>query len=300
MSDRNPLTNSDGAGRLSPEAAYEAVRAEIHAVPDTHELPVNVDVMAAVTLVLGVAPELKALRAEVQELPHFDLARFDKIEQYALALSHVHAVHRSTLPTKTSVAELGTEVTDLRDRLYADALSVAGHKLLDGERLQQCKKAQGYRAAATDVFTIVALFKEHWPKLESRTPVTRALLDQASNRAVELISAVGVREQGPVDTAQATRLRQKAFRLFADAYEDARRAVTFLRWRMGDADDIAPSFWGPRGARRKSAEEEAAQPEAETPAAAAPRPGRSPIDEDAPLPMQNSLGIPLKNPLSND
>jgi hypothetical protein len=299
MNDGDRSTMGDVVGRLSPEAAHEALRAEIQAVPDTHALPINVDVMAAVMVVLGVVPELRALRAEVQELPRFDVARFDKLEQYALALSHTHAVHRSSLPSKISVVDLGTEVTELRDRLYADALSVAGHKLMDAERLQECKKAQGYRAAATDIFTIVALFKEHWAKLESRTPVTRELLDDAASRATELISAIGVREQAPVDTGQAARLRQKAFRLFADAYEDARRAVTYLRWHMGDADDIAPSFYGPRGARRRPAEE-APEQESETPAAAAAAArAREPADDNAPLPMENNLGIPLTNPLSS-
>lgn len=297
MSDAPQRASSETFSRLSPEAAYDALRAEIHAVPDTHDLPINVDVMAAVTLVLGVAPELKAMRAEMQELPRFDIARFDKLEQYALALSHMHAMHRSTLPSRTSVVDLGTEVTELRDRLYTDTMSLAGHDLVDGERLKECKKAQGYRAAATDIFTIVAVLKEHLPKLEGRTPVTRELLDEAARRAVELISAVGVREQGPADTGQAARLRQKAFRLFADAYDDARRAVTYLRWRMGDADDIAPSFWGPRGQRRKSAEEEA--PAAEP----APPSGQSrakSAEEGEPLPMENSLGIPLTNPLTSN
>lgn len=69
--------------------------------------------VGTVTLVLGVLPELRALRAQIaDELPRFGLERFDKLEQYTLALNHANALHRSTLPTRANMAELGAELVE--------------------------------------------------------------------------------------------------------------------------------------------------------------------------------------------
>ena len=118
---------------------------------------------------------------------------------------------------------------------------------MDGQRLAELKKVPGYRALASDVLALVALFKQHWSVLENKTPVTLAALNDAGNRAVELLAAVGMREQGPIPTGEAARLRQKAYTLFVRAYEDTRRAVVYLRAADGDADEIAPSLYAGRG-----------------------------------------------------
>lgn len=176
------------------------VNARAFAVPDDELLPINVDVVGTVTLVLGVLPALRGLRAQItEELPRFDLARFDKLEQYALALNHAHAVHRSTLPNKRNVAELNSELAEICDRLFADAMSLSNYRLVDGARPKECKTSPSYRATATDVFTIVTVFKEVWPRIEGRTPVTLPALAEAGNKALDLLAAVGVRDQGTGD-----------------------------------------------------------------------------------------------------
>src|SRR3954469_9292474 len=50
-------------------------------------------------------------------------------------------------------------------------------------------------------------------------------VSHAGNRALELLSALGERDQAPLDMNAAARLKQKAFSLFVAAYEDARRAI---------------------------------------------------------------------------
>jgi hypothetical protein len=293
MAEANTTGSGVGTGFLA-EAAYLELANEINAVPEEDELPINVDLISAVTQVLGVLPELKALRPELEgELRRFDLQRFDKLEKYALALGHAHALHRSTLPEKGTVTELGNAVTALRDRLLADAHTLAGYDLLNAERLRDCKKANGYRAAAGDLFTIVTVLKEHWPKIEGKTPLTKAALDDAGNRAVELLSAVGVREQGPVDAGRAMHLRQKAFRLFVDAYEDARRAIAYIRAPYRDAEEITPSFWGPRGPRRRVEEPVASEP----PLPPHPDDAKAEARE---LHMTNPTGLPVTKPFTDN
>ena len=61
-----------------------------------------------------------------------------------------------------------------------------------------------------------------------------------------MISAVGDREQTPTQIDAADR-RQRAFSLFVKAYDQARRAIQYVRWEQGDADSIAPSLYSGRG-----------------------------------------------------
>jgi hypothetical protein len=279
---------------LPTEEAFEATLPEMTALGVEELTPINIDVVGAVTTVLGCLAKLGALRSEIQtHLPTFDLERFDKLKQYALALNHANAIHRGTLAQRGTLAELGSELAEVRDRLIDDAESLGNHGWMDGERLKECKKAPGYRAIATDVFTLVALFKEHWAKVEARTPVTLAFLQQAGNRALELLAAVGSKEQAPVTVNDAQRARQQAYTLFARAYEDARRATLYLRTKEGEADAIAPSLYAGRGGRGNTAAspepsgvEEAAKPSA-APASDAPLP---------PIKINNPHNLPIDSP----
>ena len=64
--------------------------------------------------------------------------------------------------------------------------------------------------------------------------------------------AAGLREQGPAVVQDVARIRDQAFTLMMRAYDEVRRAVTFLRWQQGDADTIAPSLYAGRGGRGKA------------------------------------------------
>jgi hypothetical protein len=296
MAQPNVFPSAEPGAELPTEAAYAAVLPEILGVDDDDLTPINIDVVSAITTVLGVAPELKALRSQIEaELPRFDLARFDKLERYALALSHANTLHRSTLPSRANIAELGDELSVIRDRLLATAASLVAHQLVDGQRLAELKKVPGYRALASDVLALVALFKQHWSVLENKTPVTLAALNDAGNRAVELLAAVGLREQGPISTGEAARLRQKAYTLFLRAYEDTRRAVVYLRAAEGDADEIAPSLYAGRGGSRRRPSDGEAPPTGKAPS----EPPASGVEPTEDIDVDNSAGLPVTKPFTN-
>jgi hypothetical protein len=278
--------------QLPTEVAYAATLPEIMALPDDRAVNVNIDVVSGVTSLLGMLPELRSLRPQIQdELPKFDIERFDKLQQYALALSHANTVHRGTFSPKGSIADLGNELTAVRDRLYTTAQALVSFGLMEASQIKECKKASGYRPTAADVLMLVEAFKEKWPNIEGKVPVTLPALHDAGNRALELLNAVGLKEQAPVSSSEASLLRQKAFGLFLRAYEDARRAVTYLRHYAGDADEIMPSLYAGRGGRRPR-EDGTDEPEP----AVTPLPPGSQIPSPA---IDNSDGLPVTSPFTN-
>jgi len=69
------------------DEAYARVEPELAKLVPDELVQLNLDVSAALQTILGVLPEAKALRERIiKELPSFDIASFDRLEDYALAL----------------------------------------------------------------------------------------------------------------------------------------------------------------------------------------------------------------------
>lgn len=295
-----PTSDALDANLLLPtEAAYQQVLAEIQAIPEQELITVNIDVMAAVTTVTGALPEIRALRTEIEaNLLNFDLAQFDKLELYTLALNHAHSRYRSASMPKENVTDLAGELTLAREQLFANASSLANLRLLDGERLKNVKSGLGYRALASDVLTLCTVFRDDWTRVEGKTPYTPAELHRLGTQALQLVSVLGSREQAPGTPQEAILLRQQAFTLFLRAYENARRAVHYLRGKSVEAESIAPSLYSSRTGRRRETDEAAPAVAGEastgsgSPASASPSPARS-------LVIDNAAGLPVDNPFTN-
>jgi hypothetical protein len=100
---------------------------------------------------------------------------------------------------------------------------------------------------AFDLLALVAMFREKWSVLDGRTLIQLAeLKDYALLLADRLISAVGEREQTPVQAVDAAERRQRAFSLFVKAYDQARRAIQYVRWE--EATSIRSRLRCTRGA----------------------------------------------------
>lgn len=279
--------------RIPAEDAFRALLPEMDALAEAELMIPTVDIMSAVSVVLGAWPRLLALRPEIERhLPLFNLARFDQLEQYAKALHHANALFRMATTPKHTLADRASELTVIRDRLLTDAQSLANYGLLDPESLKQCKTAPGYKALASDIAVLLTVFKERWLSIKQRTPVTVELLNDANDRAEELLEAVAVRDQAPVTAGEASERRRRAFTIFARAYKDAQRAVAYLRADFDDAEEIAPSIFTNRPKRRADEDDDApesGEPSAqESPAAASN--GKASISVDP-------NGLPITPPL---
>src|SRR5690349_4844390 len=93
-------------------AGFQRVEAEIGQVQERDIVTVNLDIPVAVTIVLGSLPEIRALRAELAELKGFDIARFDKLRDYTLAVGHAHAMFRAANGPSDTLTELAEEVAE--------------------------------------------------------------------------------------------------------------------------------------------------------------------------------------------
>lgn len=88
------------------------------------------------------------------------------------------------------------------------------------------------------------------------------MLNDANDRAEELLEAVAVKDRAPVTEREAGERRRRAFSIFARAYRDAQRAVAYLRPDEDEAEELAPSIFTKKASRRRGEAEEGSSAEA--------------------------------------
>lgn len=235
------------------QAAYEKTTADRDSLRTVDLLPINMDVQAAFDTVIGALPRVKVLRTEiVAALPSFDVTWLDWLETYALALSYVNAVlQSSSIPTE-ELPRLAVRATKLRDKLFADASALAQRGLLDHRHLNELRGGSGYDNVALDLFVLVGVMRERWSEIAKRGHTGLAEILEAEQLASRIRRSHAARAEQSLTMAAAREGRLRAFTLLVRAYDQTRRAVTYVRWNAGDADKFVPplSAWTRRESPR--------------------------------------------------
>ncbi len=264
-------TSSATAASPSPDGfatrfseAFARRKDAIAAVPNDALIQVNLDVPTLVTTMLASIPRIVSYRGAMQALlSDFDPAVVDRLEDDVLALGEAHMAWTTAATAGESLPELTAEAMRRRDSLYVHAQALAEGGLISQTTIDEVKANGGYRGVAFELLGICRLLREGWPTFVGKTSVTPA--DIADGQAIgdRLVRAITERQASPKVVAAAALTRQRAFKCFADDYDQIRRAMGALRWREGDADTIAPSMYPgrPSGSRR-SAKSDAAAPAA--------------------------------------
>lgn len=235
------------------QSAYEKTAADRDALRTVDLLPINMDVQAAFDTVIGALPRLKLLRGDiVAALPSFDVTWLDWLEMYALALSYVNAMlQSSSIPTE-ELPRLALRATKLRDKLFADASLLAQRGMLDHRQLSELRGGSGYENVAVDLFVLVRIMRERWSEVAGKGQTGLAEILEAEQLASRIRRSHAARAEQSTTMAAAREGRLRAFTLLVRAYDQTRRAVTYVRWNAGDADKLAPplSVWARREAPR--------------------------------------------------
>jgi hypothetical protein len=182
------------------------------------------------------------------------MGHFDKLESYALGAWYAYLLALPPASPSNPVQPLLEKASALRLILLillSDAEALAARGLLDLDSVQTLRAGKGNLDIANDLVALSALMSASWSKIESKTAATAEEVHSAGDLGPLLIAALGAREHGTTVTpAEAADRKLRAFTLFTTAYDQVRRAVSFLRWNEGDADSLAPSLYRGRGGSR--------------------------------------------------
>jgi len=252
------------------QQAYAKHVARFSALGPSELTTINLDVPSMYMMATGTLNRLGVQRAEVLALPGIDKELVEHVDEYLLALGHAQALYLAASTPPAAIPELYEELLSLRTVLLADTTALVTRALMPGDKLADLRGPTSHAATAFDVLALSAILRAHWAQIEGKTALSLAELDRAESAADRLLTAVGERAAADEEAAAASRARQSAFTLFVRAYDELRRGIVYLRWRTGDADDIAPSLYAGRSRRRKGSDDPSEAPEPPAGAEAGP------------------------------
>jgi hypothetical protein len=259
------------------EEPYNAIQSELKELSPAELLTITIDIPAAVTTVLGVQPEVLAFQERIAKLPEFNVELPAKLGTYAMALAHAHTLYSMASAPASSIKPLSDEGTALRETLFADASALVQRKLMDGNQLKDLKGPVGYKNLAFDLQILVQAFRNSAETVQGKCATQPGELRRAEEIAAALLKLVGIQEQGPANVAVASDVRSRAFTLFVNAYDEIRRAVSYLRWKEDDVDNIAPSLYAGRASSKKKTDVPAPTPPAPAPTVPPAPAGTAPV-----------------------
>jgi len=265
-------------GEIFFEEPYNQLLPRFKALAPSELIQVNADIPAAATRVLGVQRALLELKDRLaRELPEFDQELPDKLNLYALAVVHAHSLYMMAISPADALQPMVDEGTKLHATLLADAGALVQRNLVDGQQLRDLNGTSGYKNLALDLHILAQFFRNGAAAIKGKCATQPAEIQRAEQISATIFEVIGLRERSAATVAAASDMRNRAFTVFVNVYDDVQRAVTYLRWREGDANHIAPSLYAVRSAAKKKPTPPAHVPPTREPALAAP-PSNSPTN----------------------
>jgi hypothetical protein len=237
------LKNSSLANEILFEEHYTKLLAEAQALPADDVQKVNLDAENAVTTALAVVPVLQRFRENiVTNLKDFNSERFDHLEDYPKAFSVSNSRYLAATNPPDALPDEYEAGQKLRELLHADVTNLIARGLIHSNALKDYTGLVGFRNVGMELQLLALILKDHWQSVQGRCGTDLAELENALKLAQRLQRGAGEREFNPAIVAEYADIRNRLFTLFIRAYDDARRAIAYLRWEEGDADEIAPSL----------------------------------------------------------
>lgn len=250
--------------------AYKRVEPAILALPLDDVGRVTADPVHASSIALGALSNLQQLRPEFEKISDGGVAirALDGLEDYALA-SFFSQLQASAEVSQKELMALLERARPVRENLLKVAEALVGFDIFPEKAVSSIREGAGHLDLAKDLVALSTLFTSNWSLVENNVPFGPELVEEASSIGPQLLRAVGSKEVGEVRKDPSfdwPALRDRAFRLLVNCYEDLRRATAYVRWFEGDAKDFTPTLHSRAMPRRKSNKTDADElPEAEQP-----------------------------------
>ena len=254
------------------EAAFKRLEPDAMALTEEQFAPMNVDVIGATSIILGVTGRIRPFRERIAKLPEFDIRHVDQLEDRAKAAWFVFVTHLPE-PEPKDFEAMFAECRDLRAAMlvWADPLVFSNH--FDRTSVDAIKAGSGNKDIPSDVVALVSLYRSKWDTVRSICGVTEAQLDRGAAIAPVVFATLARREYRATASQTDGGQRVRRFWTLADrSYAQCRRAIDYLESDSGGANSLLPSL------RRN------AGPGTRGPSPVEPVPAPSPVTPPAPAP----------------
>lgn len=232
--------------------SYERVVKDIDAVPDDALSPVNLDLLSAASVSIGVSGAIAAYRPGIAKLFDTDVRCVDLLPDVAKATWYLCITNFQPAEPPN---QLEAEVQPTRSKLLMWAIPLAETGIFNKADIDKIREGSGIRDAAGDIVALVALYRNNWDRVRTMCGITEEELDRASKVGPAVFAAASRREHEPAMSPAQSALRvKKAWTLLDRYYTQCRRAIAYLRYAEGDVDTIAPNLRRNLGTGRRTPE----------------------------------------------
>lgn len=232
-------------------AAYDLHLTDMRALAQDDVKRVNLDIPTAGQTVLGVVSQLEPYRGALLALPGVSPKAVDQLESLTRAMVHAHTAWTFASAPVFPIAELIEKGNELRTKLLPAANYYAAYGHIGAGAVKEIKGGVSHRDLAMDLLGLATLLRTAVANADGKALVTVEQIDAVERIGEEIMAALGERQQTNVSATEASQLRDRAFTLFINAYNQVQRGITFVRWDADDAEQLTPSLYGGKG-RRKS------------------------------------------------
>jgi hypothetical protein len=233
----SPLTQLEDA-----EAAYKRVEPEANALTEDQFTAMNVDVVGASSIILGVAPRILAHRERMERLTEFDVRHVDGLVDRAKAAWYAVITNLPAAEPK-DFEQMFAACVALRAKFLVWLTALVHEGVFEQAALDKIKEGSGNKDVPSDVVACVALFRSKWDQVRPMSAVTEADLARGAQIGPAVFATVSRRENKLLASQSDGSLRVRRFWTLADrSYDQCQRAIQYLQWDVGDAAVIAPSL----------------------------------------------------------
>jgi hypothetical protein len=212
--------------------------------------PLALNPLRVVQLVLARAPDIAGLEPAMAAAftPEARKAMIKAdLPTFALAVLHAYQQLRSLSTTPDAFDQLVHDCEAERDELLHWAPVGVSWRLYPQSKVDSVLPGTGYLDLADDLGVLGNLLLSVWEQLAPHVDLKKSAVEKALVLAQQLLGQLGTRGQNAA-LEKAVQDYRASLQLLVNAYDEARRQVSFLRWHEGDADQYAPSLFQTRGA----------------------------------------------------
>lgn len=297
-SEKDSNSPKAAASQLASEAPspdykvyYHKTAAARAALAEEDVLDINIHVPTVVNVAAGAVHQIGALKEQMVGLP-VDLDAIVNVGIYAGALAYAQALYTVETAPPPEMQALYEHLLGTRTLLRLDAVNLAARKIINEQALQALNGDTGFNNVAYDVMSLVSMHEAAAEQSAGRTAVTAEDLAAATADASNFLTLVAQREQQLKTRSELKEQRRRAFTLLVNAYDEARRVVTFLLWKQ--PEKFLTSLYGTRGGGRPKNANTPPGSDVPTPQTPAPgavttpegnaQPAATPVDATATVP----------------
>ena len=240
------------------QQAFELMLPVAQAIPVEQLSQALLSIFEATVLIDSKLDQIDSLRnrfiAELKNPPLFEL---DSMPQLIRAARHADLLARSTTEQSSQTNEMYDEVIlPNRKILQATLDLMVATKKLPTSALQGSASGLSHVEEAQMVLTIVVLLRNNWDQVQSSCPYSLQSLIELESKVERFLEELSARN-GRIKDPTHAEMKKRMLTLLITYWDNIRKAVQYVRFNEGDAEQWAPSLFSTRKSGRRQQQNKA-------------------------------------------